>query len=178
MNLKKLFSIIISGLFALTLASCDFGSDEGGGSKFNEELLLTAMDAIDAAEDTTTSAKSIVSKVAVPVTYNYTGDYWSVTGSYEYDDVNTYPITIDMTFTWTGYQYEDIQLQSGSVVYYAYFTNSSTFTLNYTGSFVLIYNGETYNITWNIDYSSNGVTETFTGTYSVNGENYTWNASY
>jgi hypothetical protein len=136
------------------------------------------MNAMDAAGDETTLKKSIASKVETTIPIDESNTYCTVTGSYIYDNPNMYPVTIDLTFTWNEYVYEDVTLKSGTVTYYVNMTSDSAFSVAYDGSFVLVYNGETYNITWDIDYSYDGVTETFSGTYSINGENYTWDATY
>ncbi len=175
MNSKKLFSVILSGLFALTLVSCDFGSDDetkkAGAEEIN--LLSQAMGAIYLAEGDTPSSKSIVSKATVTETYSYTGTYWNATGTYTYDDVDIYPYTIDMTFTWKGYTCAtyNVTLVRGTVNYYLNYTGT-TYTYNYSGEFVMTYEGVTYDITWDIAYVMTSGNETYSGTFTINGEKY------
>jgi hypothetical protein len=179
MKFKKFFPVLLSGIFVITLASCDFGSDEETVNQQEAQAgLIKVMAAINYAELNTPSSKSIVSKAPVTETYDFPGLNWSATGTYTYDDTNFFPYAIDITFTWNGFEYEDVTLVSGTTHYQVEVTDYSTYTYSYDGNFVFIYNGVTYTVTWDIDLAASSGTSTYSGTYTVNGETFTWNASY
>ncbi len=174
MNSKKLFSVILSGLFALTLVSCDFGSDEESAKQAGAEelaLLGQAIVAIGSAQgDAIGSTKSLKGSTTI----YYPGTGCVVTGTYETPDSGTYPIIIDLKFIFSGYTTGDVQLVSGTVYLYSKQTDATSSTTSYDGDFKFIISGVSYDITWDINYVMTNVNYTYSGTFTINGVKYTF----
>ena len=98
-------------------------------------------------------------------------------GTVTSDDINTYPIVYDVTFTWNEFVYEDITLSSGTAHFIMTTPSFGEFTYDYTGTFVVVYQGVTYDFTWDLNASMGELGLTYSGTMTINGVTYTWTAA-
>jgi hypothetical protein len=112
-------------------------------------------------------------KAIVNTTINHTGNGFTATGSYSYDDVAPHlPVTVDITLTWNGYTYGDTTLSSGSARLQETINSVSDITIAYTGDFVMVYQGVTHTLSWAINSSQNGASVAYSGNFTFDGQVY------
>lgn len=175
---KKICLILLSGFIAFSLLGCsddgDSGNNAATGSMTQSEAQVISTKAMTAIASAMTTVNSKSTRAIVDTPIDITNETWSASGTISSDDTTTYPITTDITFIWNEFVYEDVTLSSGTAQFVSTMSSASEITYKYTGTFVILYQGISYNYAWDIDGSMNGQSITYTGTFTVDGVTYTW----
>jgi hypothetical protein len=109
---------------------------------------------------------------------DYHNDDWTVVinGTYTWDDDNTYPMTFTLSCVISDFVpvSATITLINGTLDSMITYPDESSFTYAYDGSLSIVYKGETYSSEWDFNISMSGSEFAYSGTYTINGYEYSW----
>jgi hypothetical protein len=168
---RNIYMMIAIFALALTFGCFDSSGTDNSGTAVTMPtmIMMQAVGATNAAFGESKSAK----KAIVNTTINHTGNNFTAVGSYSYNDVAPHlPVTADITITWNGYTYGDVILKSGSARLQETASITYDIAIAYTGNFVVIYQGVTHTLTWDISASKNGASFTYSGDFTFDGQVY------
>ncbi len=169
--LKHLLALLFSVLLASGISAC---SGAEGQTVDNKALSNDVNNALYAAMG---EAQALKSSKCTDGSYEDAEGQWKVditTSSAGSETVTTF------IFTWEGYTHKNVTLKSGTVtIKYKIDTTTYNYSIAYDGDFDVEYDGESYDITWDVDMTFTTSTSqfTYTGTYSVDGDSYTFTYS-
>lgn len=182
---KKFSFILLAGIFVIALAGCSDSSSSSKPKEAPEEMVTLSSNVYTAVSgamstvqaDAMTPKKGAVKAVQTITIANECGEGWCADGSMSYDDATTYPMSMDIEVTWDNFTANDVILESGTCGYVMDMPSQTEMHYDYTGDFVVVYQGTTYDFGWeiNVDYVNGSYT--FDGTFTVDGEEYAWAAS-
>jgi hypothetical protein len=111
-------------------------------------------------------------------TIDYHNDDWSVviTGTFTYDDENTYPMTYTLSCVISDFvpASVNITLINGTLDSFITYPDETSFTYTYDGSLSIVYKGKTYSCEWDFYMSMSGSEFEYSGTYTISGYEYSW----
>jgi glucose/arabinose dehydrogenase len=185
---KKFSLIVLAAVFAIALAGCSDSSSSKTKppTQPSAEMVTLSTNVTTAVayamvevQVAAMSPKKGISKAIQNIEYDDCGGGWCATGSMSYNDnAPYYPMTMDFDVEWDNYiSSNGVVLESGTCGYVMDMTSQTQFSYDYTGDFVVTYQGDTYDFGWDmsIDYSTSGYS--YTGTFTVDSVTYTYTAS-
>jgi hypothetical protein len=169
MLFKKVYLVIMAGVFSFSMLSCGSSSKTGPTQEVADTIVIGAMNAVYAAYGDIPAKKDAIKSSS---SGSASGTGWTATYDYTYTGVNDY--SYDIVFTWDGFTHGDVTLSSGTVEFVITVLSSTSLTYDYTGDFNVIYQGVAHAFSWDINYVYDSPDYSYSGSFTIDGTTYSY----